>query len=62
LPPGYEDYKPVQVIALDAARALRPVKLTILFSLVPPAIYGFIAALLWIVRGFRADPAKAASA
>lgn len=41
--------------AAEAAQSGRPIKTTIIFSLVPPALYGFAAATFWVVRGFRVD-------
>jgi hypothetical protein len=40
-------------MAQQRARELRPIGLTVAFSLLPPVIYGFAYALLWVVRGFR---------
>jgi hypothetical protein len=58
LPAGYKldpDSFMDQQKAIEAARALRPVKATILCSVTPPSLYGFILAIFWVVRGFRRD-------
>jgi hypothetical protein len=50
---------PVRFLAwqkeLDRARAHRPIKLTIFYSTVPPAIYALAWALLWVGRGFKSQ-------
>jgi hypothetical protein len=41
--------------AIEAAHALRPIRLTVCCSLTPPAAYGFVAAMFWVLRGFRRE-------
>jgi hypothetical protein len=42
--------------ALDIAREKRPIGLTVIFLFVPAGLYALAAVLMWVGRGFRADP------
>jgi hypothetical protein len=58
LPAGYKldpDSFMEQQKAIEAARASRPMKASIVCSLLPPSLYGFVSAVFWVVRGFRRD-------